>query len=64
MNAPCEHCERKGCGAYHDICPEYQEYRQKNIEDYKKRVAKLNHRHDLNYVDHIHFMRLRHKNRK
>ena len=24
--SPCLTCERQGCGAYHDICPDYQEY--------------------------------------
>lgn len=26
---PCKDCERKGCGAYHDSCKKYQEYRAK-----------------------------------
>lgn len=26
---PCGKCERKGCGAYHDKCEKYKEYREK-----------------------------------
>lgn len=26
--APCKDCPRKGCGAYHDECPDYQEFRK------------------------------------
>lgn len=22
--SPCMNCDRKGCGVYHDICPDYQ----------------------------------------
>lgn len=33
---PCKDCERKGCGSYHDKCPEYQEYRA--------RVDEVHHR--------------------
>lgn len=24
---PCLNCERRGCGSYHDICPEYKQYK-------------------------------------
>lgn len=27
MKCPCVECEKKGCGAYHDQCPEYSLYR-------------------------------------
>ena len=30
--APCGNCDRKGCGSYHDICPEYLEYRKHRDE--------------------------------
>lgn len=23
---PCEKCPKKGCGAYHDVCPDYLEW--------------------------------------
>ena len=26
---PCRHCPDKGCGSYHDICPEYLAWRKK-----------------------------------
>ena len=29
LEAPCKNCPKKGCGAYHDICQEYQDYRVK-----------------------------------
>jgi hypothetical protein len=25
---PCLDCERKGCGAYHDVCEDYQGYKK------------------------------------
>ena len=28
MECPCRYCEKKGCGAYHDICGKYKEYRE------------------------------------
>lgn len=32
--APCAKCEHRGCGTYHDVCPEYKQYR-KEVEEYK-----------------------------
>lgn len=33
----CVKCDRKGCGSYHDICPEYQaEKREQQIRQEKK----------------------------
>lgn len=32
MMCPCKDCEKKGCGAYHDECEEYQAYRQSITE--------------------------------
>ena len=26
--APCKDCPKKGCGPYHDECPEYQEFKK------------------------------------
>ena len=26
MICPCQDCEKKGCGVYHDICEKYQKY--------------------------------------
>lgn len=28
MRNPCKGCPRKGCGGYHDKCPEYLEMKQ------------------------------------
>lgn len=28
MICPCRDCNNKGCGAYHDVCTEYQEFRK------------------------------------
>lgn len=35
MDAPCKHCNRKGCGSFHDRCKRYQEYKieRKNALD-------------------------------
>lgn len=33
--APCKECPRKGCGAYHDKCKEFAEYKAK-LEANKK----------------------------
>ena len=33
---PCKDCPKKGCGTYHDVCPEYQAYRAKVDEIHKK----------------------------
>lgn len=33
---PCKDCERKGCGTYHDTCPEYRAYREKVDEVHRK----------------------------
>ena len=28
MECPCKDCPQKGCGAYHDICPEHTEWKE------------------------------------
>lgn len=33
---PCKTCERKGCGTYHDECPEYLEFRAKVDDVHRK----------------------------
>ena len=35
-NNCCKDCERKGCGAYHDICEKYQAYRAELAEEKEK----------------------------
>lgn len=43
-NAPCLKCEmgRKGCGAYHDACEKYIEYKKLKEKEYSFRIEKLN----------------------
>lgn len=36
--APCKYCERKGCGAYHNECPDYKKYREDVEQDHKKEM--------------------------
>lgn len=30
--SPCIDCPKKGCGAYHDICPEYQAWANDEVK--------------------------------
>ena len=32
----CKNCPNQGCGAYHDICPEYQEQKAQLEEEHKR----------------------------
>ena len=32
---PCATCEKQGCGAYHDICPDYQDWLNNEIQEVK-----------------------------
>lgn len=36
MAAPCKNCERKGCGAYHDRCPIYLEWKEEKAKEDQK----------------------------
>ena len=29
--SPCTTCDKQGCGAYHDICPDYQDWTNSKI---------------------------------
>ena len=29
--SPCTTCDKKGCGVYHDICPDYQDWKNSKI---------------------------------
>ena len=31
--SPCINCPKKGCGAYHDVCPKYQEYAHEEVSE-------------------------------
>ena len=39
IDAPCLKCERKGCGPYHDQCPEFIEFKKAVKEERKKKDA-------------------------
>lgn len=43
IDAPCKDCERKGCGAYHDECPGYQEYKAQMDEIRHKQTLDCAH---------------------
>lgn len=36
-NAPCVDCEMKGCGAYHDQCEKFKQYKEE-VKAYRKHV--------------------------
>lgn len=38
MENPCKDCQRKGCGSYHDICPEHIAWKKEDAE--KKKAIK------------------------
>ena len=44
-NCPCKNCEKKGCGAYHDICEKYQAFREEKEKEYEERLKN----HPTNY---------------
>lgn len=35
MISVCKNCPRKGCGAYHDVCPDYQADKAEHERIYK-----------------------------
>lgn len=36
MKLPCNQCDKRGCGAYHDQCEAYQSYKQERQKVTKK----------------------------
>lgn len=36
MKLPCNQCDKRGCGAYHDQCEAYQSYKQERQKLTKK----------------------------
>lgn len=44
-NCPCKDCEKKGCGAYHELCEKYQAFRAEKLKEYEERLKK----HTSNY---------------
>ena len=37
-NCPCKDCEKKGCGAYHELCEKYQAFRAERLKVYEERL--------------------------
>lgn len=37
MSIPCKDCPRKGCGTYHDECPDYKKWKMEE-EDRKEKI--------------------------
>ena len=51
LTAPCVNCDKKGCGSYHDKCPEYQQFKKANNDQIIEKHRRIN---DLQlYVDSI-----------
>lgn len=50
MKAPCINCPKVGCGSYHDICPEYQEFRKAKEKEYAERKKRSGEYHDKDQV--------------
>lgn len=46
MKNPCRDCERKGCGSYHDECPEHKAW--KDYERERRGIWKPSGRNYLN----------------
>lgn len=44
---PCMGCERRGCGAYHDVCEKYIEYRKLKQKEYTNRIENLKVSEDI-----------------
>ena len=54
MKSPCITCEKKGCGIFHDKCPQYQEWKEHRKEICKKRnmehmTAGISRDHEIKY---------------
>ena len=54
MICPCKKCPRKGCGSYHDVCPDYQPWvKEENAKKEKRKaeqeVRQLSRDHELKY---------------
>ena len=43
-SCPCKACENKGCGSYHDVCPEYQKWRA--LVDARNEAERKRHRNN------------------
>ena len=48
MVCPCRDCENKGCGAYHDICEKYQDYKRYINRSKSNKLKSDEIRHTIN----------------
>ena len=44
-DSPCKHCEKKGCGAYHNRCPDYLAWR-KELDERNEAERQYNRNND------------------
>lgn len=56
IKSPCGECSNKGCGIYHDKCPDYQAYRKAKEEEYPRRMAMQRHKEDWAHINQRHWM--------
>lgn len=54
MICPCIKCEKAGCGAFHDICPKYTEWKVQKDEANRRKAAdqdarQLSRDHEMKY---------------
>lgn len=45
---PCKNCDKKGCGAFHDVCGPYQEWQAENEANNIKRMEE----YDAQFTNH------------
>ncbi len=50
MEAPCKDCPKKGCGSYHDQCPDFIEYKKEREKIYEARKLRIKQETDINYM--------------
>lgn len=51
LEAPCKDCPKKGCGSYHDVCQNYQDYRVKWEAMVNERNKKRKVESELNCIE-------------
>ena len=62
LDAPCKDCPKKGCGSYHDQCPEYQEFRKEKERIYAEKKRFCSNEVELNRLEAIRAWRRRKTN--
>ena len=55
MICPCKGCPKKGCGSYHDICPDYQPWAKSE----KKKKAKIQAENEIKSLSRDHELKYR-----